>query len=57
MGGLAGESPQTLEEQPQTQPYSEYSLYILPYTGYLYRGTAISEITNKKAWDKKWARV
>lgn len=48
MDGLANESPQTLEEWPQTQPYSEYSLHILPYTGYLYRGTAISEITKKR---------
>lgn len=54
MGVLTNESPQISEEQPQTQYYSEFSLCILPYTGYLYRGAAISEITNKKPWDKKW---
>lgn len=38
MGGLANKSPQTLEEQPWTQQYSDYSLYILPYTGYFIQG-------------------
>lgn len=51
MGGLVMNHPRA-SKNSQNPKMTEYSLYILSYTGYLYRQTAISEVTNKKAWDR-----